>query len=303
MHYHKYLKYKNKYLNQKGANDMMHDILAIPYLTLNKSIYQKEVEFQQIRNVLDNTGRITIYEFKFNNINDDLRLDDYLLENTADDIINFCKDNALDRPIVVCWEHASPYGLYVVNKYPDMFRAIVCYPLRLYEKASLDRRIWKFRDQGGWDKYISTTYNIENYYLNVSDKTLRDLTKNPGKEELQILQLISDKLLQEQAAIIPKKFKIPTILFTRLDMDIDSIIALNYERKSIASMKGIVNENDALYTSMMWNFSRVKYDKNLLDKNVNNNNLRIKYYVAGMDDDRNIKDSIILISCNQLYND
>ena len=33
---------------------------------------------------------------------------------------------------------------------------------------------------------------------------------------------------------------------------------------------------------MMWNFDRVKYDKQLIDNN-KNENLRIKYYIAGLE--------------------
>ena len=188
--------------------------------------------------------------------------------------------------------HASPYGLYTVNKYPNLCQKIVCYPLRLYMQASLDRRIWKFKDQGGWKKYVSKKYDIEDYYINPSNDTVKTLLKNPGKEEIDILYHISDMMLQKQSAKIPNTFKIPTVLFTRLDMDIDSIVKLNFERKAIADMKGIVDKESALYTSMMWNFDRVKYDKNLLDKNKGNDNLQIKYYIANLENDKNLYDAV-----------
>lgn len=105
--------------------------------------------------------------------------------------------------------------------------------------------------------------------------------------------MISDKILQEQAEQVPKKFKVDTILFTILDADIDSIVKLNYERKEIADMKRIVNENDALYNSMMFNFNRIAYDKSLLDNN-NSDKLRIKYFIGGLEDDRNLVDCILI---------
>lgn len=83
------------------------------------------------------------------------------------------------------------------------------------------------------------------------------------------------------------EFKIPTYLFTRLDMDIDSIIKLNYERKEIAKMKDIVSENDALYNSAMWNFERVKHDKEMI--NQNGDNLTIQYIIGGLENDREVE--------------
>ena len=58
--------------------------------------------------------------------------------------------------------------------------------------------------------------------------------------------------LRKQYDKIPKVFKIPTYLFTRLDMDSVSTIKQNFKRKDIADMKGILSPNDAIYTSMMW---------------------------------------------------
>lgn len=249
-----------------------------------------------IIDLLKNYGNVFIFEFKFNNPNNEFILDDYYFENTSEDIFGYMKQNEILKPIVICFDHASPYGLYAVNKKPELFSGIICYPLRLYIKASPDRRIWKFKDRGGWEKYISKKYDIDNYYLNPTNISIKTLLKNPQKEELEVLYFISDKILQAQAENIPKEYLIPTILFTRLDMDVESIVKLNYERKAIADMKGIINENDALYTSMMWNFDRVKYDKNLLELNKNNDNLRIRYYIAGLEDDRNITDSILILS-------
>ena len=53
-----------------------------------------------------------------------------------------------------------------------------------------------------------------------------------------------DKNLDFKAWLIPTKFKIPTILYTRLDLDIKSIVEQNYNRKNIAEMKKMFSEND-----------------------------------------------------------
>lgn len=292
---YKYSKYKSKYLHLKGGHNTQkqYNILLLFYTYVNTNADEKNKEIEYYTNILKHIGKVYTYDFKFNNTNNKFTLDDYYFKNASDDIIQFIKTNKIENPIVVCLGHASPYGLYAVDKYPELFSGIVCYPLRLYIKASLERRIWKFRDQGGWAKHMPAKYDFETYYMNPTNKEIQILLEKPGEKELEVLYHVGDKLLQVQADDIPKKFKIPTILFTRFDMDVDSIIKLNYERKAIAEMKGIVSEKDALYTSMMWNFDRVKYDKNLMDLNKDNDNLRIKYYIAGLENDKNLSDAVI----------
>jgi len=285
-YYNKYKKYKSKYIN--GGNKP--NILILFETSINTNEEENDKITQQYTKLLEDLGKIYIYRFKFSSIKNNFTFDDYYFENAAKDIKSFIEDNQIKGCIAVCLSHASPYGLYTVNKYPDLCKKIVCHPLRLYAQASLDRRIWKFKDQGGWEKYLTKKYDIENYYINPTNESVRTLLKNPGKVELEVLYHISDMMLQKQWAEIPNTFKIPTILFSRLDMDVDSIIKLNFERKAVADMKGIVDKESALYTSMMWNFDRVKYDKNLLD--LNKDNLQIKYYIAGLEDDRNLRDAV-----------
>ncbi len=57
--------------------------------------------------------------------------------------------------------------------------------------------------------------------------------------------------LRKQFNKIPKVYKIPTYLFSRLDMDSTSTIQQNFERKAIADMKGILSPDDAIYLAMM----------------------------------------------------
>lgn len=60
-------------------------------------------------------------------------------------------------------------------------------------------------------------------------------------ESKSILMMIVDYLLKKQYNKIPLEFNCKTILFSRLDLDVESIIELNYERKEIADMKKIVS--------------------------------------------------------------
>jgi len=60
------------------------------------------------------------------------------------------------------------------------------------------------------------------------------------------------------------------------------------------SHKKIINENDALYNSMIWNFERVKYDSKLKKANKNTNKLKIKYLVTGWEDLNDIVDDVKL---------
>ncbi len=57
--------------------------------------------------------------------------------------------------------------------------------------------------------------------------------------------------MQKQYNNIPTKFKVLTIIYTRLDLDVKSIVEFNYDRTDIASMKQIFSENDAIQQSMM----------------------------------------------------
>jgi hypothetical protein len=91
---------------------------------------------------------------------------------------------------------------------------------------------------------------------------------------------------------IPSKFKVPTIIYTRLDLDVKSIVEHNYDRTDIASMKQIFSENDAMQQSMMWNFERVKYDAMLKDNN--KKLLKIKYLISGWEDKQDIINEVIL---------
>ena len=178
-----------------------------------------------------------------------------------------------------------------------MCRGIICYPLRLYSKNSLERRIWKYKDQKGWDKYIGTGYDFDKYYININNMRLKELSKKAVVSEEEypieksILFFVFDMQLIKQYKKIPDVFKIQTYLFSRLTLDVNEIIKMDFERKAVADMKGIMEKHDALYQTMMWVFDRIKYDKNLTDKN-KINNLTIHHYIPTLIND-NILSNIV----------
>ena len=255
-------------------------ILYSPNIFQNNDEIVESKDVKEIINVLSNFGQLHNYFFPYHYTNADLTLDDYSFNTIAVNIYE--KFIHINSAIIVCLEHASPYGLYYADKYPQKCKSIICYPLRLYSQKSLERRMWKYKDRGGWTKYLGGKYDIDEYYVNITNNRLKELVVKPQDIEKQILYLIFDYQLMKQHNNIPKVYKIPTYIYSRLDADIKTIVELNYDRKEIADMKGIVSENDALYNSMMWNFARIKHDKEIMDKN-NNDNLLIQYYIGGIE--------------------
>ena len=238
-------------------------------------------------------GKVYHYFFKFSYYGNVFHLSDLLFENVAIDIHNTFK--SLKKYLIIAINHACPMGLYYADKYPKHCQGIVCYPFRFYSKESYERRIWKFKNNKGWDIMVKNPkYDIDNYLLKINDARLQELFTDPQEAEKQVLYLIMDFYLQKQYYKIPKVFKTKTILYTRLDLDVPSIIKGNYKRKEIAVMKQIINESDALYNSMIWNFDRIKYDAILKNANKNNNFLKIKYLVSGWEDYNDIVDEVIL---------
>jgi hypothetical protein len=234
------------------------------------------------------------YFFKFCYYGNRFNLNDLDFENAALDIHENFKH--LNKYLIVAINHACPYGLYYTSIYPDKCLGIICYPYRFYSKESYERRIWKFKDNNGWSSFIknSKKYDIDNYLLNITNERLQTLFDNQSNDEKSILYLIMDVNLQKQYYKIPSKYSVPTILYTRLDIDAENVIKYNFDRKDMASMKQLFSENDALQASMVWNFDRVKYDALLKKENKDNNNLKIKYLVSGWEDINDVFDEIIL---------
>ena len=291
----KYIKYISNYIelsnisyNEQygGANKKSLNIVILHHPLIKskkipsdtKSIIKKLAKYSIIHN----------YYFKFST--DNFVLDDLLFENVAEDIHNTFSN--LKSFIIICLEHACPFGLYYVNKYPKTCKTIICYPFRYYSKGSYERRFWKLKENGGYAKFI-ISYDVDNYMININNERLQTLIKDNSDNGKMALYYVIDFFMQKQYEKIPYKFKIKTILYTRLDLDIESIIEFNYKRTDIASMKQIFSENDAMQQSMIWNFERVKYDAML--KTNNKKLLKIKYLISGWEDKQHIIDEIVLI--------
>ena len=292
---YKYLKYKTKYMGQLDNN--MIGGGKNNYIIID-TIRGKESEFiPKLKSKLESYGNVVEYKFTFKN--KQYKLDDLTFESVSKNIKSFIDKKKLSNNIIICLEESSPYGLFFVDKYPSYCKSIICYPLRLNTKESLDRLYHKYVEKNGW-KHISKKYNPIDYFFEIDDVKLKELFDTNGEEENNIIDLLINLQLRKQYNIIPTKFKIPTYIFSRLDMDSTSLIKLNFERKEIADMKGILSPDDAIYNSMMWNIARVQYDKELVELNKENDFLRIHYVIAfeKNEDVRLITDAIKILLCN-----
>ncbi len=289
----KYIKYKTKYLELKNNNIIQTGGKC--YKSLNIVILHhpitKTAKLQQdikpFIKKLSKFGKIHNYWFNFSK--DNFELDDLLFENVALDIYNtFIK---LKSFLIIALEHACPFGLYYSYHYPKTCLAIICYPFRYYSKGSYERRLWKLKENGGYAKIIKK-YDVDNYMININNERLQILINDNSDSGIQALWYVIDFNMQKQYNKIPTKFKVPTIIYTRLDLDVKSIIEINYDRTDIAQMKQIFSENGAMQQSMMWNFDRVKYDAMLKDNN--KKLLKIKYLISGWEDKQDIINEVIL---------
>ena len=273
----KYIKYKTKYLGLKNINNQIggskNNFIIIGNIRGNDLDFIPELK----RTLKSLNGNVNKYKFKFKNKR--FILDDLTFESVSDDIKLFINKKELSNNIIICLEESSPFGLFFANMYPEICKAIICYPLRLNTKESLDRLYHKYVEKNGW-KFISENYDPIDYFFEINDERLNELFNKNGEEEKNIIDLLINLELRKQYNKIPTFFKVSTYLFSRLDMDSVSTVKLNFERKDIAEMKGILSPDDAIYTSMMWNIARVQYDRELIELNKENNFLRIHYTIA-----------------------
>jgi hypothetical protein len=288
----KYIKYKTKYLQSKNINNQIggckNNFIIIGNIRNNNSEFISELK-KKLKSL---NGNVSEYKFK----NERFILDNLTFESISNDIKLFIDKKELSDCIIICLEESSPYGLFFANMYPEICKAIICYPLRLNTKESLDRLYHKYVKKNGW-KFISEKYNPTDYFFEINDERLNELFDKNNKEEKIIIDLLINLQLRKQYGKIPKVYKVPTYLFSRLDMDSVSTIKLNFERKDIADMKGILSPDDAIYSSMMWNIARVQYDKELIELNKENNFLRIHYIIAfeNNEDTRLITDAVKIL--------
>ena len=292
----KYIKYKTKYLKLKNI-DTNNQIGGgkINFIIIG-NIKGNDLDFiPELKSKLKSlNGNVNEFKFKFKNKR--FILDNLTFESISNDIKLFIDKKELSDCIIICLEESSPYGLFFADMYPEICKAIICYPLRLNTKESLDRLYHKYVKKNGW-KFISEKYNPTDYFFEINDERLNELFDKNNKEEKIIIDLLINLQLRKQYGKIPKVYKVPTYLFSRLDMDSVSTIKLNFERKDIADMKGILSPDDAIYSSMMWNIARVQYDKELIELNKENNFLRIHYIIAfeNNEDTRLITDAVKIL--------
>jgi len=100
-------------------------------------------------------------------------------------------------------------ALHFVNKYPNKVIGIVCYPFRYYSLESYKKRVWKLKDNKGWNSFVKNNkYDVDNYLFKINNKRLQELfIKNPSNNDIEktIIHLIFDINLQKQYHKIPKK--------------------------------------------------------------------------------------------------
>jgi len=261
----------------------------------NPTIFHKPVISKNLKNIvktLKKYGNVYNYFFKFAYYGHKFTLNDITFNSASKDIYNTYKH--LNKFVVIAIEHAVPYGLYFSNKYPQKCSAFIGYPYRYYCKESYERRLWKFKNNKGFDMMVNNKkYNIDEHLINITETKFNKLFDILGDSEKRIIYLVADFYRQKNYNLIPTKFKIPTYLYTRLDLDEESVIKLNYNRKSIAKIKKIFSENDALMNSMIWNFDRVKFDSMLRKKN--KTKLTIKYIITGWENYNDIVDNVVLL--------
>ena len=85
-------------------------------------------------------------------------------KNVSDDIKLFIDKKELSNVTIICLEESSPYGLFFADTYPELCKGIICYPMRLNTKESLNRLYHKYVEKDGWE-YISTKYDPIKYFF------------------------------------------------------------------------------------------------------------------------------------------
>lgn len=296
MYKQKYAKYKTKYLdlckNQTGGCKTSINIVILHHPHIFGKISE---DLENIIQKIFNFGKVYNYWFKFTkNV---FELDDLLFENVAKDINRTF--SFLNNFLIIALEHACPFGLYYSYHYSSKCDQIICYPYRYYSQGSYERRLWKLKENSGYANIIKNhNYNVDDYMININNERLQTLINDDSDDGKQALWYVIDFNLQKQRDKIPTVFEIPTILYVNLDLDLQSVINENYNRTDIASMKKIFSENDAMQQSMMMNFEKVKYHAMLKDLNSTKKILKIKYLIAGWEDNEDILNEVILF-CNK----
>jgi hypothetical protein len=176
-----------------------------------------------------NIANIKIHNYWFKFAKNKFELDDLLSENVSKDINDTFSH--LKSFNIIAIEHACPFGLYYATNYSSKCKSIICYPLKYYSKGSYERRIWKLKTNDGYYKIIKNKeYDVDNYMININNTRLQTLIGDNSDDGIQALWYVIDFSMQKQYNMIPTVCKVPTIIYTRLDLDVLSIVENNYDR-------------------------------------------------------------------------
>lgn len=226
-------------INQFGGDKKVNIVILH-----NPSIFEKPNVPKHLRSIikqLSKFGKIYNYFFKFSYCKNKFNLEELEYENVAKDICDVHKN--LDKFILISLSHACPYALYFANNYSKKCISVICYPFRFYSQMSYDRRIWKLKNNNGFELLVKNKkYNVDDYLLNITNDKFEELFDNQGDDEKQIIYLVFDLSIQKQHYKIPTKFKVPIYLYTRLDLDVSTIIKYNYDRKDVVDNVIIIIE-------------------------------------------------------------
>ena len=131
--------------------------------------YKKElsIDIPHLEKYLSKCYKINHYYTKFHLSNKTaFNLKDLKFESVAKDI----NEKYPKKVHVLGIEHGSGYALYYSKKYNDFCFSLLCFPLRGYTQYALERRIYKYKDNGGWIRSVSTKYSIEDYFININNR-------------------------------------------------------------------------------------------------------------------------------------
>lgn len=112
--------------------------------------------------------------------------------------------------------------------------------IQILQFRVIKKRVCKLKDNKGWESFVKNSkYDVDKYLFKINNKRLQELfIKNLSNNDVEktIIHLVFDINLQKQYNKILKKFKVPTILYTRLDLYEKLVIKHNYNRKDIAKI-------------------------------------------------------------------
>jgi hypothetical protein len=131
--------------NISSSTTLFDPMIQFVLLHVTDKIYESDYDIDLIKSIIVKYGILHEFTTNFAMINEEVpfEINDMSLSSVAIDI----KKRFNRKIFLICIGHASPYGLYYSNKYPELCEGIICFPLRLYSKESLDRRIWKFKER------------------------------------------------------------------------------------------------------------------------------------------------------------